>query len=456
MRIVVVGIGKVGSTVAECLSKEGHEVTVIDQNPQVVEYISNHSDVYGVCGNGAALEVQLEAGVNKADLFISMTSLDELNILCCIMARKNGAQHVIARVRNPDYYRQMPYLQQELGLSMAVNPEMEVAHTISRTLRYSSANNLEVFAKGRLEMAEITLPDDSPLAGMQLCDIQSKLGLQLLVCAVDRGGEVIIPEGSFRRRAGDHITFTCPHEHMRQFLQKAGLHDDSPRSVLLVGGGRIAFYLAKELLSMGMQVKIIEHKKATCEHLGEILPEATILCGDGTDHELLLEEGIARQDACVSLTGVDEENILVSMFAMQQHVKKVITKVSRPKLMDITRSLGLESVVSSRTVTSDRILRYVRAISNAHGSSVQRLYRLLGGNMEALEFRVGEHASFTNKTLQELQFKKGVLIAGIVRGGRLIHPQGSDVLLPGDLVTLVTTLPGVQDLGDVLVEGDAV
>ena len=453
MRIVVVGIGKVGSTVAEYLAKEGHEVTVVDHNPEVVERMTSRYDVLGVCGNGASLEVQKQAGIPRAELFVSLTSSDEFNILCCIMARKNGARHFIARVRNPDYFQQMLFLREELGLSMAVNPEMEAADAIGRMLRFPSATKLELFAKGRLEMAEVTLPAGTPLDGVVLQELQAKFGAQVLVCAVRRGQEIIIPTGNFVLRAGDHISISAGHADLNTFFKRTGLYRDSVRSVLIVGGGRIAFYLAVQLLRLGIRVKIVEQDEATCEMLSNLLPKAEILRGDGTDQELLIEEGIGSVDACVALTGVDEENIIVSMFAATQQVKKVITKVNRANLLTILRSVGIESVVSSRTVTGDRIVRYVRAISNSHGSSVQTLYRLLDGRMEALEFEVSENAPFVRKTLQELTFRTGVLIAGIVRDGRLIHPQGSDYMLPGDLVTVVTTIPGLQGLGDTLTEG---
>ncbi len=450
MRIVVIGIGKVGSTVAEYLEKEGHEVVVVDQRQSVVEWMTSRYDVLGVCGNGASVEVQKEAGINRAKLVVALTSSDEFNILCCIIARKNGAEHVIARVRNPDYFKQMPFLQGELGLSMAVNPEMEAADAISRMLRFPSAAKLEVFAKGRLEMAEVTLPRNCLLDGVSLRELPGKIGAQVLVCAVRRGAEVIIPTGSFVLQGGDHINLSATHKDMNDFFKRMGLYRDRVRSVLIVGGGRIAYYLAIQLLRIGIRVKIVEQDEKTCENLNDLLPKAEVLHGDGTDQELLVEEGIGSADACVALTGVDEENIIVSMFAGTQHVKKVITKVNRPNLLDIMRSVGIESVISPRSVTGERILRYVRAISNSRGSRVQTLYRLLDGQMEALEFEVGQQARFVRKTLQELTFREGVLIAGIVRDGRLIHPQGSDYMLPGDLVTVVTTIPGLQDLGDTL------
>ena len=452
MNIVIVGIGKVGSTVTEYLSQEGHDVVVVDKNPEVIERAVTTYDVLGICGNGVAPEVLKEADVARADLIISLTSSDEFNILCCIIAKKNGARHAIARVRNPDYFHQMLFLRKELGLSMAINPEFEAANAVSRMLRFPSATKLELFAKGRMEMAEITLPLDTPLAGIPLHELPGRFKAQVLVCAVRRGEEVFIPDGNFVLRGGDHINVSAAHEDLSAFFKKLGVYQEGVHSVLLVGGGRIAFYLASQLLKMGMRVKIIEQDEDTCELLSEMLPKADILHGDGTDQELLIEEGLAATDACVALTGIDEENIIVSMFASANKVKKVITKVNRSNLFTLMRSVGIESVVSPRAVTGDMILRYVRAMRNAGGSSVQNLYKLLDGKMEALEFVVGENAPFAGKTLQALQFKRGILVAGIIRGQQLIHPQGSDVMLPGDLVVIISATVGLRDLKDIFME----
>ena len=452
MYIVIIGIGKVGSTVAEYLSRENHEVTIVDKNPDVVERMTTNYDVLGVCGNGASPEVQREANMAKAHLVLSLTSSDEFNILCCVLAKRCGAGHVIARVRNPDYYHQMPVLRKELGLSMAINPELEAANAISRMLRFPSATKLELFSRGRLEMAETTLAAGSPLNGVAMKDLPRKFGAQVLICAVQRGNEVYIPTGDFVLREGDHINVTASHGDMGAFFKKLGIYRHSVRSVLLVGGGKISFYLAFQLLQLGMHVKIVEQNEETCQLLSEMLPKASIIRGDGTDQDLLLEEGLTSMDACVSLTGIDEENIIVSMFAAMQKVPKVIAKVNRPHLLAITRTLGVESSVSPRMVTGSTILRYVRALQNSTGNTVQTLYKMMDDKVEALEFIVGDKAPFIGKTLQELPFKNGVLIAGIVRNGRLIHPKGGDAMFPGDLVTVVTTIPSLQDLSDTLAE----
>ena len=452
MNIVIVGIGKVGSTVTEYLAQDGHDIVVVDKSPQVVEHAITTYDVMGICGNGAAPEVLKEADVAHADLVIALTNSDEFNILCCIISKKNGARHAIARVRNPDYFHQMAFLRKELGLSMAINPEFEAANAISRMLRFPSATKLELFAKGRMEMAEITLPPDTPLAGVPLHQLPGRFKTQVLVCAVRRGEEVFIPDGNFVLQGGDHINVSAAHEDLSSFFKQLGVYREGVRSVFLVGGGKIGFYLASQLLKMGIRVKIVEQDEATCELLSEMLPKAEILHGDGTDQELLTEEGMADCDACVALTGIDEENIIVSMFASTRKVKKVITKVNRSNLFALMRSVGIESVVSPRAVTGDMILRYVRAMRNANGSSVQNLYKLLDGKMEALEFIVGENAPFAGKTLQALRFKRGILVAGIIRGQQLIHPQGSDVMLPGDLVVIISATSGLRDLKDIFVE----
>ena len=364
MNIVIVGIGKVGSTVAQYLSSEGHEVVIVDKNPDVVDRMASNFDVLGICGNGASLEVQRDAGVSTADLIISLTSSDEFNILCCILAKKSGTRHAIARVRNPDYFHQMMFLRKELGLSMAINPEFEAANAISRMLRFPTATNLELFAKGRLEIAEITLSQSTPLEGVRLCELPEKFKAQVLICAVRRGDDVVIPDGNFVLHAGDHINISASHEDISSFFKQLGVYQESVRSVFIVGGGRIAYYLATQLLQLGIRVKIVEQDEATCEMLSEMLPKATILHGDGTDQDLLMEEGLAATDACVALTGIDEENIIVSMFATMKQVKKVITKVNRSNLFSIMRTVGIESVVSPRAVTGDMILRYVRARRN--------------------------------------------------------------------------------------------
>lgn len=450
MKIIIVGDGKVGATLTEHLSKEGHDVVVIDQDPQVVEEMVNQYDVMGISGNGASYSVLMEAGANKANLLIAATSSDELNILSCMVSKKIGARHTIARVRNPEYSQQLVFLREELGLSMVVNPEMETATEICRALRFPSAINMETFARGRVELAEIKVQPDSILNGQPLFSLPDRLRVKILVCAVQRDGEIVIPDGNFVIQTGDKIHVTASHAELAAFFKVMGIYKQKARSVLIIGGGKIAHYLALQLLDAGMQVKIIEHDRQRCHELSDWLPKATVIHGDGTDQSLLLQEGIDTVDAVVSLTGMDEENILISMYAQTQKADKVVTKINRLSFLDMLGNMGLDTIVSPKTIAANRIIRYVRAMHNSDGSSVQTLYKLVGGQVEALEFVVSENAKFTGIPLKDLKTKQNVLIACIIRGGKPIIPQGSDTMEPRDAVIVVTANQYLRDLSDIL------
>ena len=450
MKIIIVGDGKVGATLTEHLSKEGHDVVVIDQDPQVVEEMVNQYDVMGISGNGASYSVLMEAGANKANLLIAATSSDELNILSCMVSKKIGARHTIARVRNPEYSQQLVFLREELGLSMVVNPEMETATEICRALRFPSALNMETFARGRVELAEIKVQPDSILNGQPLFSLPDRLRVKILVCAVQRDGEIVIPDGNFVIQTGDKIHVTASHAELAAFFKVMGIYKQKARSVLIIGGGKIAHYLALQLLDAGMQVKIIEHDRQRCHELSDWLPKATVIHGDGTDQSLLLQEGIDTVDAVVSLTGMDEENILISMYAQTQKADKVVTKINRLSFLDMLGNMGLDTIVSPKTIAANRIIRYVRAMHNSDGSSVQTLYKLVGGQVEALEFVVSENAKFTGIPLKDLKTKQNVLIACIIRGGKPIIPQGSDTMEPRDAVIVVTANQYLRDLSDIL------
>ncbi len=450
MKIIIVGDGKVGATLTEHLSKEGHDVVVIDQDPQVVEDMVNQYDVMGISGNGASCSVLMEAGANKANLLIAATSSDELNILSCMVSKKIGTRHTIARVRNPEYSQQLVFLREELGLSMVVNPEMETATEICRTLRFPSAINIETFARGRVELAEIKVQPNSILDGQPLFSLPDRLRVKILVCAVQRGGNIVIPDGNFVIQAGDKIHVTASHAELAAFFKVMGIYKQKARSVLIIGGGKIAHYLALQLLDAGMQVKIIERDRQRCHELSDWLPKATVIHGDGTDQSLLLQEGIDTVDAVVSLTGMDEENILISMYAQTQKADKVVTKINRLSFLDMLGNMGLDTIVSPKTIAANRIIRYVRAMHNSDGSSVQTLYKLVGGQVEALEFVVAETAKFTGVPLKDLKTKQNVLIACIIRNSKPIIPRGSDTIEPRDAVVVVTANQYLRDLSDIL------
>ncbi|MBE7034564.1 MAG: Trk system potassium transporter TrkA [Ruminococcaceae bacterium] len=437
MQIIIVGDGKVGMTLTEYLSLEGYDITVIDNNPKVINTVVATYDVIGISGNGANYDVLTEAGAAKADLLIAATSSDELNILSCLMAKKIGTKHTIARVRNPEYAQQLVFLREELGLSMVVNPEFEAAREISRILRFPSAIKIDYFSKGRVDLAEIKLPENGYLAGKRLSDLYKICRDKILICAVQRGEEVIIPDGQFLLAAGDKIHITGSHSALASFFKAIGMFKEKSKHVLIIGGGMIAFYLARQLTDIGVDVKIIEQKEERCMALSEALPKATIICGDGTDQATLLEEGIENSDACVALTGIDEENIIISLYGQGLGIGKVIAKIDRISFMDMVESVGIESIISPKYITANRIVRYVRAMQNSGESSMKTLYKIVNNQVEALEFSIPQDSFYTNIPLKDLNTKKGILIAAIIRHGRLIIPSGQDHIEAKDSIIVV-------------------
>lgn len=452
VKIIVVGAGKIGSSLTAQLIRE-HRVTVIDQEPKLIENIINVYDVMGICGNGASYEVQKAAEVGKADLLIATTSSDEINILACLVAKKLGVAHTIARIRNPEYETQLRFMRHELGLTMSVNPEKATAHEIARILRFPAAMKLESFSKGRLELVEYRIPEASALNGMRLPELRQNIRAQVLVCAVSRKGETIIPAGDFALQAGDQIYVTAAPDQLSAFFRYLGVFRRKASDVMIVGAGKMCYYLAEELLHMGMRVKIIDRDEALCVRISEQLPRALVIAGDGTDSELLAEEGIDTTDAFVALTGLDEANILMSMCASRRARQcKVVAKINRRSLTDLVSSEGMiDSVVSARDVTTELIVQYVRAMESAGGAKIKTLHRLVGGAVEALEFHVDEQMPLVNIPLKELKLKSGVLVAGIVREtGEILIPGGGDAIRRGDDVIVVTKHADFQDIRDIL------
>ncbi len=447
MKIVIVGDGKVGATLAEQLSGEDHDITVIDRRAEALRQTSELLDVMVVEGNGATLEVQLEAGVDSADLVIAVTSTDELNLLACLIAKKAGARHTIARVRSPEYSRDLGFIKEELGLSLAVNPELATATEIARLLRFPSAIQVDTFSKGRVELLQIRIP--KALVGLKLKDM-SRFRAKVLICAVERGDAVHIPDGRFQLKEGDRISFVASAADSAAFLQQIGFVSSPIRQVMLVGGGRIGFYLASQLLSRGMAVTIVESDRTRCEELSDQLPQATIIHGDGTNQQLLLEEGLAHMDAFAALTGIDEENILMGLYAASRSKAKIITKINRTTFQDVIGKLDLGSVFYPRYIAAEQIVRYVRAMQNSYGSNVETLYQIVGSRVEALEFRVSHNARLCGIPLEKLQLRKNLLVASINRKGQILIPRGSDTIEPGDTVVVVTTSRGLKDLNDIL------
>ena len=452
MKIVIVGAGKVGMALTQQLSSD-HNLTIIDESVQLVNNVINVYDVMGVCGNGASYEVQKEAEVDKADLLIATTSSDELNILSCLVAKKLGVDHTIARIRNPEYEKQLRFMREELGLSMSINPEKEAAREIARVLRFPAAMKVESFSKGRLELIEYRLPENSALDGMQLIDLYKNIRVRVLICAVDRKGETIIPSGNFVLKTGDKIYLTAAPEQLAQFFRHLGVFRKKASTVMIVGASKICRYLAADLLKMGMSVKIIDQSEQRCIQMSEKLPGALVIVGDGTDTELLQEEGIEQTDAFVAITGIDEANILMAMSAARQSGDncKVVAKINRRSLVDLVAAESMiDSVVSAATVTSERIVQYVRAMESASGAKIKTLHSLVDGAVEALEFEVPADAPFLGVPLKDLKLKSGILLAGIVRHhGQIIIPSGNDALEAHDDVIVVTTSE-LQDIYDIM------
>ena len=451
MKIIIVGCGKVGTTLAEQLNRENHDITLIDCDSEALQSISDSTDVMSVTGNGAVYQVQMEAGIKEADLLIATTNSDELNMLCCLIAKKAGNCHTIARIRNPEYSAEIKYIREELNLSLAINPELAAAREIARLLRFPNAIKIELFAKGRIELLKFLIPKESILDRMKVMDVVSRLKSNVLICAVERGDDVVIPDGNFEMRGGDKMSFIAPHADCADFFRKAGIENNTVNSAMFVGGGKLTVYLAKALADTKIKIKIIEQDEERCRILSEILPHAMIIHGDGSDQKLLLEEGIRQTEAFASLTGFDEENILLSLYAASQSRAKLITKVNKIAFENVINSLNLGSVIYPKMLTADIILQYVRAMQNSMGSNIETLYKIVADKAEALEFRVRGDSPVLGIPLEKLRTRNNLLVACINRNGRIIMPRGKDTLEAGDTVIIVTTHTGLNDLKDILI-----
>ena len=452
MRIVIVGDGKIGSALAEQLSREGHEITIVDRSGAPLQRTVEDLDILSIEGNGATYATQLEAGVDEAELVIAVTAQDELNLLCCLVAKKIGAKHTIARVRNPEYAGELSLISDDLGLSLSVNPELICATEMARTLRIPSAIKTDTFFGGKVELLKFQLPADSPLAGRTLMELPGITRAKVLICAVERGEqEIHIPSGSFRLQAGDRISFVASYAGAQQFFRQMKLAAGRVRSAMLIGGGRIAFYLARQLLESGLGVTIIELNYARCEELSAALPKATILHGDGTNEAFLRESGIEQCDAFAALTGIDEENVLMGLYVRKTWPKvKVVTKINRYSFQTIIDAMDIGSVFNPRFSTSNLICRYVRSMQDSAGSKIETLYKLVGGKAEALEFRVTESSTVCGVPLLKLELRPNLLLCCINRGGQILIPSGQDTIEPGDTVVVVSSTPGLRELDDIL------
>ena len=447
MKIVIVGIGNVGQELLAQLSQEGHDIVCVDANETLLEKMANTFDCMGVCGNGASYEVLEEAGVENTDLLIACTPQDELNILCCMVAKKLGAKDTIARVRTPEYFTL--FKDKDLGLSMMVNPEYETALSIARILRYASALKVENFANGKVDIVEVRVSPDSKLKGVALKDLAKVINTKILLCAVDRNGKIHIPSGDFVIEQDDRIYVTATAKSISEFFKEIKGNKQT-RTCIITGGNQMAFYLAKELEKVGTRVKIIEENPDQCSKLAEALQTVEVIQGDSADQDLLLDEGLSTTDALICLTGIDEQNVLVSTFANSIGVGKVVTRVEKRPYYKMLKSSNIDSIISGKSTTAEHIIRYARSKQGSSGSSVARLYRIANEQAEALEFIVTKNFKALNVPLKQVKFKPNTLIGSIIRNGEVIFPTGNDSIRENDSVIVVYAGRNADDINQFL------
>ena len=451
MKIVIVGGGTVGAAICSQLALDKHNITLVDTDQKNLSDISNRYDVFGVVGNGAELSVLKKAGIEKSDLLIAVTSSDEINILCCAAAKKLGVGATIARVRNPEYSELMQFMKNELNLSLTINPELAVAKEIYRMLRFPSATKIDTFCKGRVEIAEFVVKEDSTLCGTTLNELRNKFNLRFLVCAVLRNGEAHIPNGFFSIEAGDRICVTAPDEEITRFFKAAGVYKHPVKDVLIVGGGRTTYYLETLLSRSKIHSTVIEKNKALCEDIAQQYPACNVICNDGTNQEVLLEEGLAKTDAFLALSDDDENNAIISMYSKTQNKNKIKTMIKAISYVELFKGVGLDSIVSPKSSTATYIMRYVRSMIGAKGSAIEALHKLMEDKVEALEFSIKSDISgLTNIPLKELKLRKGMLIACILQNDKVIIPSGNDMICKGDTVLVVTTNQQIGEIGEIL------
>ena len=450
MNIIIVGSGKVGETLATQLNKEGNDVTIIDENAEKVREIANKLDILGVIGNGASRATQKDAGIDKADLLIAVTGTDEVNLLSCLVAKKSAGCRTIARLKNPEYNTDAPYFKDELGLAMVINPEEAAAKEISRILKFPSALKIESFAKGRTELLTFRIPEGSRIAGMSIKEVAMKYKSNVTFCTIERDNEVHIANGNFVFAEKDAVSFIASSKDALDFFAKIDHKMQPIKDVIIVGGGEISHYLCSLLDRSGISVKVIEKNAERCNALAADFDRAVIINGDPADEDTLREEGVAKSSAFVALTGFDEENILLSLFAKRSGSRKVITRINRIEYDDIINHLDLDSIVYPKNITADMIISYVRAVNNTRGSNIETLYKIVKGKAEAAEFTIGEGSPIIGRPLSELSFQQNVLIAAIQRGGAHIAPRGQSVIEAGDSVIVVTKGIVLNDISDIL------
>lgn len=456
MNVIIVGNGSVGENFIDFISNEGHSVTVIDEDAAEINKVVNKYDVFGVCGNGASVSVQTEAGAQNCDVIIAVTPGDELNLLSCMIAKQLGTKHAIARVRDPRYLKQTGFMSNNLGIDMIVNPEYEAAREAARLIRFPAAMKLEKFAQGQVEMVEIHIGKGHPFIDLPIIDFKSKFDTNALICMAERGDEVIIPGGDYVIREGDSIFITASRKDITDLFVRIGLIGKQIKDVLLIGGERISRYLAPALLNDGYKVKIIEQNSDICEELAELFPKATVICGNPSDPDVLEDEGIDGTGACVVMTNNDQANLLISMFASTKKVEKIISKTISSTFAKLSDSAGVDSNITPHLLSSAKVLRYIRGLANkgekGYKSEIRTLYKLANGRVEAIEFDVADDFEYTGVALRDLnpKLKKNILIGAIIRESVVIYPHGNTTLEVGDRVVVITKNASLCDLDDII------
>lgn len=449
MKIVIIGLGTIGHTVLKNLSEKNHSITIIDESKELIESIIEQYDVQGVIGNGASLEIQREAGVKGADVFIALTTTDEVNVFACLVAKKLGVKNTVARVRNPEYREQILEMKNELGISMVVNPEQDTSNEIYNLISLPAIAKVEKFAKGKVLLVEIVAEKGCKLINETLISLGKKLKTKVLICAVQRNNDVFIPSGNFEIKEGDRIHFTSDTKNLRSFLSEINIIKSPLKNIMIIGGDKIAYYLASKLSKSKYNVKLVEKNKNYAEELAEKLPKVMVVNGNGMQHDFLIEEGLESMDAFISLTNNDEENMVISMFANKMKVRKIITKIISDDLLDMLSELGFNNNVSPKNIIANHVISYIRALENTRGNNVLTLYRLVNNKVEALEFLTHGKGNIYNKPLKELKIKEDCLIACIIRESKVIIPDGNSIIESGDNVIVVTTHTNFDDLTDI-------
>lgn len=449
MKIIIVGCGKIGSTLAHTLNEVGNDVVVIDKNAAKVKEVASKYDLLGIIGNGATRETLMEAGVDSAHMVIAVTGSDELNLLCCVMAKKSGCS-TIARVKSPEYSADASYIKDELELGLVINPEQYAAREIARLLEFPTAIKLETFCKDKIELIKIRLPEDCPLVGKTLKEAMIRFKSDVIVCTAERGEEVFIPRGDFVFMPKDVISIAATQKNALSFLTKLNYKTEAVKSATIIGGGVTTHYLLELLSRSGISVKVVEKDPKLCEELSMKFDNVTVICANPADESVLIEEGVLKTDAFIALTDIDEENILLSLFAKNGGSKKVITKINRIEYDSVISRLELDSIIYPKNIASDQIIRYARAKRKSIGSSMESLYNLIPGLVEATEFTVGERSAIIGKPLLTLKLKENTLVAAIIRKKTVIVPRGSTTLETGDSVLIITKDLSLHTLADVI------